>query len=194
MYTQEPPQEGERRVVLNRTGNNIVSISYKIPPTSHPDIPVLYVLSAILEGRKTSRFYKKLIDTSLATFASFSVSALHDASLMQAEATVIRGKKHEDVEKAMKKIFADIIAQGVTADELTAAKRSSRIGTARSRDGVYALLSAINEDIASGDWTRFVTDGKSVQKVTAKDVQRVAKTYFKEEQSTVGWFVDSSQK
>ncbi len=40
-----------------------------------------------------------------------------------------------------------------------------------------------------GDWTQFVTYIDAVSKVTPADVQRVAKTYLNEDQSTTGWFV-----
>jgi zinc protease len=51
---------------------------------------------------------------------------------------------------------------------------------------------ALNEDISSGDWSQYVTFPKRVQQVTAKDVQRVAKTYLVEDQSTVGWMIPAT--
>ena len=45
-----------------------------------------------------------------------------------------------------------------------------------------------------GDWTRYSTARKDLEKVTPADVQRVAGKYFTAEQSTVGWFVPESSK
>jgi len=40
-----------------------------------------------------------------------------------------------------------------------------------------------------GDWTLYVTFPQKVQLVTPADVQRVAKQYLNEDQSTTGWFI-----
>jgi zinc protease len=57
------------------------------------------------------------------------------------------------------------------------------------RDGSASIASQLNEWIAVGDWTLYVTFPERIAKVTAADVQRVAKTYLNEDQSTTGWFV-----
>ena len=60
---------------------------------------------------------------------------------------------------------------------------------AYKRDGTAAVASEMNEWIAVGDWTLYVTFPQKVRQVTAADVQRVARQYFSEDQSTTGWFV-----
>ena len=40
-----------------------------------------------------------------------------------------------------------------------------------------------------GDWTLYVTFPQRVQQVTPEDVQRVARQYLNEDQSTTGWFI-----
>ena len=77
----------------------------------------------------------------------------------------------------------------MTQKEITQAKRRIRTAFATRRDGAYALLSALNEDLASGDWTRFVTLPKDLEKVTATQIQEVAQKYLLPTTSTVGWFV-----
>src|SRR5947209_7716446 len=48
-YTEEPPQDGERTVILRRVGKvGIVGAAYHIPSASHPDYSALQVLSTIL--------------------------------------------------------------------------------------------------------------------------------------------------
>jgi zinc protease len=64
-----------------------------------------------------------------------------------------------------------------------------RASQAYSRDGTAGIASTLNEWIAVGDWTLYATYVDSVAKVTPADVQRVAKTYLNEDQSTTGWFV-----
>ena len=51
---------------------------------------------------------------------------------------------------------------------------------AYKRDGTAAIAGELNEWIAVGDWTLYVTFPQKVQQVTAADVQRVAKKYLNE--------------
>lgn len=192
MYTQEPPQEGERRVQVKRAGVNTVAVSYKTPEAAHPDMPALVMLTQVLGGSKTSRLYRALIDTAKSIGIEAYCWQFHDPGLFQVFATLAPQSTHEDIEKVIKKELVKVIQSGVTATELAHAKRAVRTYVASRRDGPYAFLSSLNEEIATGDWTRFVTLPEALQKVTAKDIQRVAKKYFVEDQSTIGWFITTT--
>ena len=192
MYTEEPPQEGQRRVIVERSGNPMVCVSHKIPHARHEDVPALTVLSTILQDDKNSRLYRAFIDTAKATDVAVYCNRFHDDSLFQTYITLTPATTHAKAEKLLLDEYTAIAEKGVTSKELAAAKRSIRIYFSHRTDGPYALLSAINEDIAAGDWTRYVTFPEDIQKVTAKDVQRVARKYFVEDQSTVGWFIPTN--
>ncbi|HEX8251904.1 MAG TPA: insulinase family protein, partial [Thermoanaerobaculia bacterium] len=58
-----------------------------------------------------------------------------------------------------------------------------------ARDGSFAIASVLNEAIAAGDWTFYITAEDQLKKVTAADVQRVANAYFVEDKRTTGWFI-----
>src|SRR5262249_4194786 len=50
-WTEEPPQDGERTVVLRRVGKvGLVGVAYHIPAAAHPDLPALRVLAGVLGG------------------------------------------------------------------------------------------------------------------------------------------------
>lgn len=190
MYTEEPRQEGERRAVVKRVGHtNMVAFAHKIPDAADVDLPALLLLSLILSDGKTSRLYRALVDSAIATDVSTQCYQFRDPSLFISYITLAPRIKHEAVEKRVKQEFGKIIAQGVTVPELTRAKRSLRAYIASRRDGPYALLSSLNEEIATGDWTRFVTLPQALARVTVKDVQKVAKKYLVDDQSTIGYFI-----
>jgi zinc protease len=193
MYTEEPVQEGERRVIVKRSGANMVGIAHKIPNGVHEDMPALILLDTILSNGNTSRLYKALVDTSKAMDASTYCYQLRDPGLFMTYVTLTPKTSHESAEKIIKKTYADIIEKGVTAAELSRAKRAIRSAVASRRDGIYSLLANLNEDLATGDWTRFATLPEQLSKVTAADVKRVAKKYFLDDQSTIGWFVTTTQ-
>ncbi len=191
MYTEEPVQEGPRRVVLKRAGNPVVSIAHKIPSALHADMPALLVLASVLYEDKTSRLYKAFIDSALATDIMVSCNQTRDPSLFQTSVTLAPSTPHQKAEQVAHKEYERIANDGISSAELTAAKRAARVYAARRKDGPYALLSAINEDIASGDWTNFVRLPGAIEGVTVRDVKRVAQTYLVDDQMTVGWFVNA---
>ncbi len=187
--TKEPPQQGQRRTTINRTGTNTIGISFKIPPAAHEDVPALIVLSDILSGDKTSRLYKRFIDSAFATSVSAWCNQMLDESLFQIFVTLSPNMTHVKAEKIL---FAELDAikeLGITAQELSQVKIGARNGFASRRDGAYAFLDSMNEDIAAGDWTRFVTLPEAIKRVTAADIKRVVRKYFVQDQSIVGWFV-----
>jgi zinc protease len=189
MYTKEPVQEGERRVIVKRTGANMVGIAHKVPEGTHEDVPALVVLDIILSHGKTSRFYKTLVETAKAMDANVNLYQLQDPSLFITYTTLTPDTKHEAAEKIIKDEYANLAKNGVTTNELKFAKRAVRKFIGQKRDGLYSLLSNLNEDLATGDWTRFITLPKQIEQVTSRQVQHVAKKYLIDDQSTVGWFV-----
>ncbi|MEK6824899.1 MAG: pitrilysin family protein [Nanoarchaeota archaeon] len=192
MYTEEPPQEGERRGIVKRVGVNLICLSHKIPNAHHADLPALTILSLILADGKASRLYRSLVDSAKATSVDAYAWELRDPSLFQSFVTLANGQKHASIEAVVKKVYEDIKQKGITIKELAAAKRSARVSYATRRDGIYHLLASLNEEISTGNWARFITHPQVLQKVTMKDVQRVARTYLIENQSTVGWFINAT--
>jgi zinc protease len=193
MYTSEPVQEGQRRAIVKRPGSDTIGIAHKVPSALHEDMPAILMLGSILSDGKTSRLYKALIDSGKALGVSCMCVQVIDPGLFETYVTMKPKTKHSDIEKIVIDEYQKISEKGVSSAELSRAKKYVRIETANKRNGTYALLANINEDIAVMDWTRFVTLPKKLDVVTAKDIQRVAKKYLVHDQSTVGWFINTAQ-
>jgi zinc protease len=190
MYTEEPPQSGERRVTVKRPGElGTVIIAHKVPNGRDADQPALDMLDAILSSGKNARLYRSLVDQGLALNAGAGTDLHHDLSLHTVYAVLAPGAAHAQVEKALLGEIAKIKADGVTEAEVARVKQQYIAADAYKRDGTAAIAGEINEWIAVGDWTLYVTFPQKVQQVTPADVQRVAKEYLKEDQSTTGWFI-----
>jgi zinc protease len=190
VYTEEPAQQGPRRVTVKRPGElGVVGIAYKTPRGLDPDHPALVVLGDILTDGKTSRLYRALIDPNLAVSADAYTGFNHDASLFTLYARLAPGSTHEQVEKIILAELARLKDGGVTPEEVARAVNKETASTAYARDGSFAIASQINEDIAAGDWTAYLTQPEKIGAVTVADVNRVAKAYLLEDQSTTGWFI-----
>jgi len=190
VYTVEPEQTGPRRVTVKRAGQlGVVALGHKIPAARHEDQPALKLLNVILTSGKNSRFYRALTDKNITTSVRGDTGFFHDPSLHMLYASLAPGSTHEQVEKIVLEELERAKQEGVTETEVSAALAQILASAAYARDGSFAVASALNEYIAAGDWTLYVNEDEALKKVTAAAVKRVAKTYFREEQRTTGWFI-----
>ena len=190
IYTEEPPQTGERRVTVHQPGElGSVIIAHKVSTGRDPDQAALEMLDSILSSGKNARLYRALVDPGLALSAGAGSDTHHDLSLHTLFAALAPGTSHEQAEKALWVEINKIKNNGVTPAEVASVKQQFIAEDAYKRDGTAAVASEISEWIGIGDWTLYVTFPQKVQEVTPADVQRVAKQYFDEEKGTTGWFI-----
>ena len=190
VYTEEPKQEGPRRVVVKRSGQSgITAVAHKTPPGLDNDMYAIQVLGKILCDGKSSRLYKKIVDKGLATSLFMYDFPFKDNGLFITYAFLTPGTDNQKVEDIILKEYSDIINNGVDESEIMRAVAQIRATVAFSRDGSYAVASALNEAIAIGDWQFYTTFLEKIKLVTINDITRVAEKYLVEDQSTVGWFI-----
>jgi zinc protease len=190
IYTEEPAQSGPRRVVVKRPGElGTVIIAHKVPNGRDADQPALEMLDAILSSGKNARLYRALVDRGLALSAGAGTDLHRDLSLHTVYAALAPDSTQEQVEEALLAEIEKIKTDGVTPAEIARVKQQYVAADAYKRDGTAAVASELNEWIAVGDWTLYVTFPEKVQQVTPADVQRVAKQYLNDDESTTGWFV-----
>jgi len=190
VYTEEPEQEGQRRVILKRAGQQgVVGVAHKTPAATHEDAPAFMVLSSILSSGKNSRFYKKITDQGLTTSVFIWDSLFRDPGLFAVYANLTPGTDHKEVEDIIMSEYEEIKQNGVTQEEVDKAKAQLIANTKFRQDGSYMVAGSLNEAIASGDWTLYTTYEEKVAAVTAEDVKSIVERYFLEDLSTVGHFI-----
>ncbi|HEY2924472.1 MAG TPA: pitrilysin family protein, partial [Candidatus Eisenbacteria bacterium] len=195
VITVEPPQEGERRVVVRRSGQvGLVEIGYMRPNSLHPDFIPLDLLATILGSGINSRLYQALVEKGLTTDASASNYTLRDPFPILIDATVAPGVSHQKVEDALKQALYEVGRKGVTSEELERAKNQLEVTVIRGRDGTYELASSLGEAVASANWKWFVRYVDTMKRVTTEDIRRVAATYLVPDHATVGWFVPTQEE
>lgn len=195
VYTQEPDQQGARRLVLKRAGESAaVMVGYKVPDGRHADAAALTVLGLVLKNGKSSRLPRALVDASLATDTSASMDLLHDNGLFITGAMLVPGVQPEQAEKILLEELEKIKQNGVSADEIQRALGPYRADQAFLRDGTDNTAATLNEYIALGDWTLYANFLGKLEQVTPADVQRVARKYLVADQSTTGWFVPEASQ
>jgi zinc protease len=193
-YTVEPPQDGERSVVVRRVGKlQLATACYHIPSGGHPDFAPLTVLTRILSDEPTGRLYKALVEAKLATRAGGYAIPTHDAGLFNVIASVDPDKSLDDAQKILLEVTENVAQSPITEEEVTRA--IDRIISEREQEMTDAQSVAVTlSDWASqGDWRLFFLYRDRVEAVTADDVMRVAKTYLKRNNRTSGLFIPTDQ-
>ena len=190
VYTEEPQQEGPRRIVVKRTGQaGITAVAHKTPHGLHNDIHAIHLLGKILCDGKSSRLYQKIVDQGLATSLFMYDFPFKDNGLFITYAFLTPEVSNQKVEEIILDEYNDIINNGVDQEELNRAIAKTRATVAFSRDGSYAVASALNEAIAIGDWEFYTNFLDNIEDVSTENIQLAAKQYLVEDQSTVGWFI-----
>jgi zinc protease len=203
LIMREPEQAAERRVEVRRPAPTpSLMAGYRMPGEGHPDLAPLTILSAVLSGGpsfammgggaamgRSSRMFRKLVATGMATRAGAQPWGLQYEGLFLATGAPGPGVKPEQLEAA---IFAELEAvrqDRVPVDELERAKKQVRA------QYIYAMEGAMNQAVLLG--ATAMTDSveafdqalEQFEAVTADDMLRVAQTYLAPERRTVGWLI-----
>src|SRR5262249_18548587 len=92
-YTEEPPQDGERTVVLRRVGKvGLVGVVYHIPAAAHADWAPLSLLAGIISQQPNGRLYQAMVESRKASSANASAGNNHDPGLFTASAQAEPGQ------------------------------------------------------------------------------------------------------
>ena len=107
MTTVEPPQLGERRLVVHKEAElPLLMIGYHVPQTNHPDFYATNILRTILFQGESSRMYQRLVDKDqIALDVSSSVQPAFDPTLA---IIVAQPKQGVDPEKCEKAIYEEL--------------------------------------------------------------------------------------
>ena len=187
---KEPVQLGERRSIISKAGNaSRVMMGFKTPAVGDPDIYALDVLEIVLSSGMSSRLYKALVDTQLATDAWASATVGKDPDLFLLGATARDGVKIEDVEAALLAEVEKIKTDGITDQELQKALNQLEASFVYANDSVSAQARQLGEFETMYSWRYIVEYLPNARKVSREDVGRVARKYFTEKGRTVVTFV-----
>lgn len=189
-YTEEPQQFGPRKITIKKPGElGVVYKAYKTPGALHQDVPALVVLADIIGSGPSALLNRTFVDTRMGIYAFADPANYQDAGLFTIGVGFPMSSKHEDIDKKLSEVVAQIQKTGVTQDEINRVVAKISAQTILSRDGSGVIASSLTEAIAVGDWTDFVTGVDRLKKVTPADVLRAAQKYLVEDQSTTGYFI-----
>jgi predicted Zn-dependent peptidase len=185
----EPKQTAERRQQLDDPLARLtrLDIVYKVPPRLTADDDALQVLGTVLSSGRSSRLFQKIVrEQQLAPNVNAGRDGAIGPGLFRVVGTVSPGKTADALEAA---IYAEIerVKSGPIEDwEIEKARNNAKRGV------VGGLTSSLQRGIQLAEFAASYGDANLINqrverlmKVTAADVQRVAKTYLVVENRTV---------
>ncbi len=190
VHTVEPPQEGERRFTVRRSGQVAwCGLAWRTVQALHPDTHALAVLGNILGGGMTSRLYQALVEKSLALSVTVVPWQLRDPALLSVFAPVRPGVEPAAVESVIRGEIARVVADGVTEAETEKARTQIEAEVIFDRDSTDQVAASLSEAIAAADWEWYADYPAAIRRVTPDDVRRAARSYLRDDDLTVGLFL-----
>ncbi len=189
--TEEPVQEGERRVAVASPAQPFMIVAYKRPDQYSKDDAALDVLSEILSEGRTSMMYKDMVRDKQIALAAGSDPTFPGGKypgLFLFFAAPANGHTVEDNEKEMYSVIEQAKKEKADDAALKRVKIKLRAELIRKLASNSGLANEVTTYYANyGDWRKLFTELEEYDKVTAEDVQRVAKTYLVKDHRTVAW-------
>lgn len=186
---QEPTQTAEKRFTNSYPNSPLpaVVIGYKIPAQYSPDSYPLDLASNILSGGESGRLYRKLVyEDQLAVQVNGAGNFTEDPNLFFAISIMNQGRTSAEGEKEIHEVLDAMKTTPVPADELEKAKNQQIAGFILGRETSKEKADALGRYSVIGKNPGLInTDLANYLKVTAADIERVARTYFTAARATV---------
>lgn len=187
--TTEPPQQGERRVLLNDKAQPAMIIGWHIPAETHPDAPALAAFVDILGQGRTSNLYRRMIRDEKVAVSASAYSGWPGSkypSLAVVFTYPAPGKTNAECEKMIFEEISKLQNTLLTTEDLDKVKARAMAGFVRGMNDNMGLAQQLaTYQQMWGSWKELFRELDRINKVTPEDVQRVAKQYFTANNRTV---------
>jgi len=199
----EPPQIGERRVVLERGGATAyLELAFPAPAVSESGFVPLLALDAVLSGAKgvslwnafrgtppqrKARLYTALVEDGLATSVSGVLLPTRDPFIYSLSFTAADGVPLEVLEHAALSAIQRVADQGVTEAEAARARRQLRARLVFENDSVTSIAHQLGYfDTVAGPGYLEQLECR-IAMVTAEQMGQAARQALGASTRTVGW-------
>jgi zinc protease len=182
-------QQGERRLSIDDPLARLprLDVSYRIPSDLAPDGDAVDVLSLVLSGGRSSRFYESIVrQKQLAVAVNGFAPDSRGPRLLRIVATPTPGKSIDDLEAAIDAEIERVKTGPIAGWEIDKACNTVRrqmvasLGQSLSRAVQLAQYALVFDDPG-----RINTSYERLSKLNAADVQRVARQYLTRDNRSV---------
>ena len=188
--TTEPPQDSERKVVLQEKSQPLYLEGYHRPDYMTKDDAVYDAITDLMSDGRTSRLYRALVrDKKVASFsAGFSgLPGVKYPHLFAFYAFPLPGHTTQEVADAIHVEIERLKKEDISYDELKMIKTRTKANLIRGladNEGLATQLATYQTRY--GDWRELFRSVDRIDKVTKADIKCVANATFYDTNRTVG--------
>ncbi|HEX4947820.1 MAG TPA: pitrilysin family protein [Blastocatellia bacterium] len=190
LYTTDPTQDGERTVTVRRVGDTqMLMAGYHIPAGSHPDAAPISILMQVLADTPSGRLHKSLVEAKKAASVFALPYIFGEPSLLLLGAEVRSESPLPAAQETFLQVVEEIAKTPITKDEVERARGNLLKQIQLNMNNSEQICLELSEWIGMGDWRLMFLNRDGLRKVSVEDVQRVANTYLKQSNRTLGLFI-----
>ncbi len=191
--TQEPAQQGRRRVEVRFNAEPQVMIGFHKPNPPSRDDTAFDLVQGLLSGGRTSRLFKSLVLTKKIA-ASVHVANGYPGgrfpNLFFISAVPLQGISCSRVEQAIYDEIKRLAHEPIPPAELQKTKKRFRADFLRSLDSNQGLSHTLAYfQVVCNDWRYMEKNLAAIETVTASEIKQVIKKYLVPENRTVATLV-----
>jgi predicted Zn-dependent peptidase len=189
LRTQEPPQLGQREVVLQDGSQPMYIEGYHRPGFHDPDDAVYDVLADLLSKGPTSRLYRSLVrDQQIAvSVEGGTLPGTKYPSLFYFFAAPTRGHTAEEMADPIHEEIEKLKSEDVGEDELQSVKTRAKADLIRQLNDNQGLATQLGDYQADyGDWQELFYEIDRIEAVSQADIRRIANHIFVPKNRTIG--------
>ncbi len=188
--TTEPPQNAERRVILQDRAQPLYLEGYHRPDYRDKDDNVYDAIADLMSNGRTSRLYRALVrDKKIAAYsAGFSgLPGIKYPHLFAFYAFPLPGHTTDEVAAAIHVEIERLKNEDITDEELKMVRTRVKANLLRGLDDNEGLASNLALfETRYGDWRELFHQVENLDKVSKADIRRVANKTFVPTNRTVG--------
>ena len=188
----EPEQTDVRRETVDPSALGLVFAGFKLPAAKHADAYALQVAAIVLGSGESSRVKQRIkkIDPktkkSLGAEAGMEIKLLEHPGVLVTVGVFLESAQAAGIEAALLDEVKKLGAKGPTPQELRKAKNQVQAFFINSLENATGLAEQIGRSwILTGNPSQWLADLAEFEKVSAADVQRVAKKYLDPKRATI---------
>jgi len=156
-------------------------VAYRLPGFDSPDFAAGVILADVLGSRRGNLY--ALVPRGEALFTDFDAEGFPKGGFGFATAGFTQGADGAVLVRAVRNVISGYVKDGIPADLVEAAKRHE-VGDAEFRkNAIPGLANVWSQALAVEGRTSPDDDVEAIKKVTAEDVNRVAREYLRNERA-----------